>query len=446
MSKLVILGAAESGIGAAVLGKKKGYEVFVSDYGKIKDSYRSVLDKHGLEYEQGGHTEDRILAADIIVKSPGIRNDAPIVKKAIEKGIPIQSEIEFACKYTNAKYICITGSNGKTTTTELTYKILREAGYNVGLGGNIGKSFALQVAEDSFDYYVLELSSFQLDNMYDFRADVAVLMNITPDHLDRYDYKMENYADSKFRITQNQRPGDAFIYYAEDPVTMQQMGKYSFNQKLLPFSLTDKPEDGAHYFEGGNLVVSANGNDTEIQADGFKLMGRHNRCNIMAATLAAMHIGIPASQIKKSIDTFMPLEHRVEPCGVVDGVSWVNDSKGTNVDSVWYALDTVGDSVVLILGGVDKGNDYSQLYPLVEKKVKAIVAMGVDNAPIHKAFDNMIKVVDVRSMAECISVCKSLATNGDTVLLSPACASFDLFSCYEDRGDQFRAAVKAMLQ
>ncbi len=441
----MILGAAESGIGAAVLGKKMGYDVFVSDYGKIKDSYRQVLDSRGLCYEQGGHSEDRILDADIIVKSPGIRNDAPIVAKAVAKGIPIQSEIEFASKYASAKYICITGSNGKTTTTELTYKILRDAGYNVGLGGNIGKSFALQVAEDSFDYYVLELSSFQLDNMYDFRADVAVLMNITPDHLDRYDYKMENYADSKFRITQNQKPGDAFIYYAEDPVTIEQMAKRTFSQKLLPFSLEAKPASGAHYFQGGNLVVSCQGADTEVSAKDFKLMGRHNRCNIMAATLAAMQVGIPLDKIKQSIDSFMPLEHRVEPCGVVDGVSWINDSKGTNVDSVWYALDTVGDGVVLILGGVDKGNDYSQLYQLVKKKVKAIVAMGVDNAPIHKAFDDMIKVVDVRSMAECIQVCRSLAVPGDTVLLSPACASFDLFSCYEDRGDQFRAAVKAMM-
>ncbi len=446
MSKLVILGAAESGIGAAVLGKKKGYEVFVSDYGKIKDSYRSVLDMRGLDYEQGGHTESRILDADVIVKSPGIRNDAPIVAKAIAKGIPVLSEIEFACKFTNARYVCITGSNGKTTTTELTYKILRDAGFNVGLGGNIGKSFALQVAEDNFDYYVLELSSFQLDNMYNFRADVAVLMNITPDHLDRYEYKMQNYADSKFRIIQNQTPDDAFIYYAEDPVTMEQMAGRQFVQKLMPFSLAGAPKTGAYYPEGGNLLATIGGAATEIQTRDFKLMGRHNRCNIMAATLAAMHLGIPADQIKKSIDSFMPLEHRVEPCGVVDGVSWVNDSKGTNVDSVWYALDTVGGSVVLILGGVDKGNDYSQLYPLVEKKVKAIVAMGIDNAPIHKAFDNMVKVVDVRSMAECISVCRSMAVSGDTVLLSPACASFDLFSCYEDRGDQFRAAVKAMME
>lgn len=443
MSKVVILGAAESGIGAAVLAKKKGYDVFVSDFGKIKDNYLAVLDGHGLRYEQGGHTESMILDADIIVKSPGIRCDAPMVRKAVEKGIPIYSEIEFASRFTNAKYVCITGSNGKTTTTELTYKILREAGLNVGLGGNIGKSFALQVAEDNFDYYVLELSSFQLDNMYDFRADVAVLMNITPDHLDRYEYKMQNYADSKFRITQNQKADDAFIYFAEDPVTMEEMVKRSFSQKLLPFSLSDSNCKGAHFFENGDLCIGA---DVVIPAADFKLKGRHNRCNIMAAALAALQVGISVEQIKKSIDSFMPLEHRVEPCGVVDGVSWINDSKGTNVDSVWYALDTVGDSVILILGGVDKGNDYSQLYDLVKRKVKAIVAMGVDNTPIHKAFDDMIKVVDVRSMAECISTCRGLAAPGDTVLLSPACASFDLFTCYEQRGDMFREAVQDMLK
>ncbi len=446
MSKVVILGAAESGIGAAVLAKKKGYDVFVSDYGKIKENYQAMLDAHGLQYEQGRHTEDMILDADVIVKSPGIRNDAPIVLKAAAKGIPINSEIEFACKFANAKYVCITGSNGKTTTTELTYKILREAGLNVGLGGNIGKSFALQVAEDNFDYYVLELSSFQLDNMYDFRADVAVLMNITPDHLDRYDYKMQNYTDSKFRITQNQRPEDAFIYFAEDPVTSAEMGRRTFQQKVLPFSLSAGQRPGACYMEGGDLCISADGKDIVIPSAGFQLKGRHNRCNIMAAALAALQVGIQPGQIQKSIDTFMPLEHRVEPCGVVDGVSWINDSKGTNVDSVWYALDTVSPGVVLILGGVDKGNDYSQLYDLVRQKVKVIVAMGVDNTPIHVAFDSMIRVVDVRSMAECISTCRALAAPGDTVLLSPACASFDLFTCYEQRGEMFREAVQEMLK
>lgn len=446
MSKVVILGAAESGIGAAVLAKKKGYDVFVSDYGKIKDNYKAMLDSYGLAYEQGRHTEDMILDADIIVKSPGIRDDAPIVKKAAAKGIPINSEIEFAHKFANAKYVCITGSNGKTTTTGLTYKILREAGLNVGLGGNIGKSFALQVAEDNFDYYVLELSSFQLDNMYDFRADVAVLMNITPDHLDRYQYKMQNYTNSKFRITQNQRPGDAFIYFAEDPVTVEEMRKRTFQQKVVPFSIKSQPSPGAHYFEGGDLCISANGNNIVIPSSGFQLKGRHNRCNIMAAALAALHVGISPDQIRKSIETFKPLEHRVEPCGIVDGVSWINDSKGTNVDSVWYALDTVNPGVVLILGGVDKGNDYSQLYDLVRQKVKVIVAMGVDNAPIHAAFDNMIKVVDVHSMDECISTCRALASHGDTVLLSPACASFDLFTCYEQRGDMFREAVHRMMK
>ncbi|MCQ2251838.1 MAG: UDP-N-acetylmuramoyl-L-alanine--D-glutamate ligase [Bacteroidales bacterium] len=448
MSRIVILGAAESGIGAAILAKKKGHDVFVSDYGKIKDNYRSILDSNSLPYEQGGHTESLILNADEVIKSPGIKNDAPIIKKVAAKGIPVISEIEFAARYTNAKFVCITGSNGKTTTTELVYRIFKDAGCNVAMGGNVGKSFALQVAENNsdYDYYVLELSSFQLDNMYDFRADVAILMNVTPDHLDRYDFKMQNYTDSKFRITQNQKPDDVFIYYAEDPVTKAEIGKRKFQQRVCPFSLETENGMAASFFANSDLRISYGAQDTVIPSAGFKLMGRHNRCNIMAASLAATHCGIPAESIKKSIDSFMPLEHRVEPAGTVDGVKYVNDSKGTNVDSVWYALDTVGDGVILILGGVDKGNDYSQLYPLVDKKVKAIVAMGVDNTPIHKAFDGRRPVYDVRSMAECIAKSRELAQPGDTVLLSPACASFDLFSCYEDRGEQFKEAVRKMME
>lgn len=445
MSRIVILGAAESGIGAAILAKKKGHDVFVSDYGKIKDNYLKTLDSYGLQYEQGGHTESLILNADEVIKSPGIREDAPIILKVKAKNIPVISEIEFAARYTSAKFVCITGSNGKTTTTELTYHILKSAGKSVAMAGNVGKSFALQVAESEsdFDYYVLELSSFQLDNMYKFRADVAVLMNVTPDHLDRYEFKMQNYTDSKFRITQNQGPDDVFIYFAEDPVTKAEVDKRTFSQQLCPFSLED--ETVTHYFAQGDLVVSYNEREFLIPSGKFQLKGRHNRCNIMAATLSAMHCGIDIDVILQAVNSFAPLEHRVEPAGEVDGVKYVNDSKGTNVDSVWYALDTVDDGVILILGGVDKGNDYSQLYPLVDSKVKAIVAMGVDNAPIHKAFDGRKPVYDVRSMAECISKCRQLASSGDTVLLSPACASFDLFTCYEDRGEQFKDAVKAMM-
>ena len=447
MSKLVVLGAGESGVGAAVLAKQKGWDVFVSDYGKIKPQYAKILEDNGIQYEQGGHTETLILDANEVVKSPGIKNDAPIVCKLVDAGIPVVSEIEFAARYTKAKFICITGSNGKTTTTELTYSILKKAGYDVAMAGNVGNSLAMLVAGDhDYEYYVLELSSFQLDNMYDFHAHVAVLTNITPDHLDRYDFKMQNYADSKMRIVRNQGKDDLFVYFADDPISSAEVAKRKFEQKVMSFSIAREQKLGAYFpNDDGYMVVRNVYLDYAYPCIGFKLRGRHNRCNIMAATLAAMHVGVHIDNILKYVAEFAPLEHRVEPVGVVDGVKYVNDSKGTNVDAVWYALDTVDSGVVLILGGVDKGNDYSQLYELVDKKVKAIVAMGVDNAPIHAAFDGRKKIVDVRSMAECIEVCRSLATEGDTVLLSPACASFDLFTCYEDRGEQFREAVKKMM-
>ena len=348
------------------------------------------------------------------------------------------------------KKVAITGSNGKTTTTELTYSILKKAGYDVAMAGNVGNSLAMLVAGDhDYEYYVLELSSFQLDNMYDFHAHVAVVTNITPDHLDRYGFKMQNYVDSKMRIIRNQGEGDLFVFFVDDPILYDEVKKRkgTFKQKVMVFSLEKEPINGALFPEDDGYMLYSNGYIARANpCIGFQLRGRHNRCNIMAATLACCHVGVPFDKVLEFVKEFAPLEHRVEPCGEVDGVHYVNDSKGTNVDAVWYALDAVGDSVILILGGVDKGNDYSQLYDSVDKKVKAIVAMGIDNAPIHKAFDGRKKIVDVRSMAECIDACRSLATAGDTVLLSPACASFDLFTCYEDRGEQFKAAVQKLMQ
>ncbi len=449
MGKLVVLGAGESGVGAAVLAKKKGFEVFVSDYGTIKPQYVKMLEDNNIKYEQGGHTESKILDASEVVKSPGIKNDAPIVLKLVAANIPVISEIEFAARYTDAKFICITGSNGKTTTTELTYSVLKKAGYDVAMAGNVGNSLAMLVAGDhDYKYYVLELSSFQLDNMYDFHAHVAVVTNITPDHLDRYDFKMQNYVDSKMRIIRNQGEGDMFAFFVDDPILYGEVKKRkgTFKQKVMAFSLEHEPINGALFPEDeGYFLYSRGYLARAIHCMGFKLRGRHNRCNIMAAVLACCHVGVDFETVLDYVKDFAPLEHRVEPCGEVDGVKYVNDSKGTNVDAVWYALDAVGDSVVLILGGVDKGNDYSQLYDIVDKKVKAIVAMGVDNTPIHKAFDGRKKIVDVSSMAECIEACRSLAAEGDTVLLSPACASFDLFTCYEDRGEQFKEAVRKMM-
>lgn len=450
MSRIVVLGAGESGVGAAILAQKKGFEVFVSDFGTIKPQYIKMLEDNGIQYEQGGHTESEILNANEVIKSPGIRNDAPIILKLVAANIPVISEIEFAARYTNAKFVCITGSNGKTTTTELTYSILKKAGYDVAMAGNVGNSLAMLVAGDhDYEYYVLELSSFQLDNMYDFHAHVAVVTNITPDHLDRYGFKMQNYVDSKMRIIRNQGEGDLFVFFVDDPILYDEVKKRkgTFKQKVMVFSLEKEPINGALFPEDDGYMLYSNGYIARANpCIGFQLRGRHNRCNIMAATLACCHVGVPFDKVLEFVKEFAPLEHRVEPCGEVDGVHYVNDSKGTNVDAVWYALDAVGDSVILILGGVDKGNDYSQLYDIVDKKVKAIVAMGIDNAPIHKAFDGRKKIVDVLSMAECIDACRSLATAGDTVLLSPACASFDLFTCYEDRGEQFKAAVQKLMQ
>ena len=443
MKRIVVLGAAESGAGAAVLAKKKEFDVFVSDMSAIKDKYKEQLDQHGIEWEEGQHTEARILAADEVIKSPGIPDTAPIIQKLKAQGTPIISEIEFAGRYTHAKMICITGSNGKTTTTSLIYHILKGAGYNVGLAGNIGRSLALQVAEENFDYYVIELSSFQLDNMYDFRADIAVLMNITPDHLDRYDFKMQNYVDAKMRITRNQRPEDAFIFWNDDPIVRHELEKYDLKARLYPFSEFHET-DAIAYIEDQEYVIERP-TPFNMEQEELALTGKHNLYNSLAAGITADIAGVSNEEIRRGLMSFTGVEHRLEKAGRVRGVDFVNDSKATNVDACWYALESMKQPTILILGGVDKGNDYSQLYELVEKKCKGLVFLGVDNKKLHDAFDRFgLPTVDVRSMPDCIAACMSMAQPGDCVLLSPCCASFDLFKNMEDRGEQFKECVKKL--
>jgi UDP-N-acetylmuramoylalanine--D-glutamate ligase len=441
---IVILGAAESGVGAAYLAQQQGYEVFVSDFGKIDGHYKQQLADWNIRFEEGGHSEDEILKAGEVIKSPGIPDKAPIVKKIKEKGIPILSEIEFAGRYCDAKIIGITGSNGKTTTTSLTYYILKKAGLNVGLAGNIGKSFAYQVATEKFDTYVLELSSFMLDDMHRFKTDIAVLLNITPDHLDRYDYKLENYAASKFRITQNQTPNDVFIYCADDPETIKGMEGRNFTARQLPFSITKRIEAGA-YLEKDNIVINTHQEHFEMSITELALQGKHNVYNSMASGIVARVLEIRNETIREGMATFKNIEHRLESVGKISGISFINDSKATNVNSTWYALESMSNDVILILGGVDKGNDYSMLKDLVKQKVKAIVCLGKDVQRIHDAFEDVTEViVNALSMEEAVTTSYHLATKGDTVLLSPACASFDLFKNYEDRGDQFKQAVKEL--
>ncbi len=441
--RLVVLGGGESGAGAAVLGKAKGLDVWLSDAGTIGQKYKDLLDKHGVAWEEGGHTAHKILNADEIVKSPGIPDTAPMVAQAIARGIPIISEIEFAGRYTTAKMVCITGSNGKTTTTKLTYHILKKAGLNVGLAGNVGQSLALQVATDPRDVYVIELSSFQLDNMYDFKANVAVLLNITPDHLDRYDYKMENYAAAKFRITRNQTSEDCFIYWQDDPVLMAQLRRHHLESRLLPFSAIEGAKGCAATLNGGTVQFDIDGDRWDIPRDQLSLKGIHNVYNSMAAGLSAQVLDIRKDVIREALADFEAVPHRLEYVDTVDGVRYINDSKATNVDACWYALDSVNEPCVLILGGIDKGNDYSQIEPLVKDKVTAIVCLGKDNAKLHGFFDGKVAVVaDAGSMTECMDKCRSLATPGTTVLLSPCCASFDLFNGMADRGNQFKEYVK----
>ena len=443
MNRIVVLGAGESGAGAAVLAKKEGFDVFVSDMSKIADKYKKLLDDHQIAWEEGQHTEERILAADEIIKSPGIPDKAPMVAKAIEKGIPIISEIEFAGRYTQSKMICITGSNGKTTTTSLIYHIFRQAGYDAGLAGNIGRSLALQVAEDPHEYYIIELSSFQLDNMYKFRANIAILLNITPDHLDRYDNKMQNYTDAKMRIIQNQTPQDAFIYWADDPIISEELKKYDIKAVLCPFS--DVKKNGViGYIEEGQYKLEYP-TPFNMEQESLSLTGRHNMYNSLAAGLAANIAGIKKEDIRRSLSDFPGVEHRLEKVCDVRGVHYVNDSKATNVDACWYALESMKTKVVLIVGGKDKGNDYSPLMPLIKEKCSALVYLGADNQKLHDNFDQLgIPVRDTHSMKECMQACYELAQPGETVLLSPCCASFDLFKNMEDRGEQFKAIARSL--
>ena len=443
MKRIVVLGAGESGAGAAVLAKKKGFDVFVSDMSKIADKYKHLMDDHGIEWEEGQHTEEKILSADEIVKSPGIPDKAPMVAKAIAKGIHIISEIEFAGRYTNSKMICITGSNGKTTTTSLIYHIFRQAGYDAGLAGNIGHSLALQVAESPHEYYIIELSSFQLDNMYDFRANIAILLNITPDHLDRYDNSMQNYTDAKMRIIQNQTPQDAFIYWADDPIISKELKKYDIKAVQCPFSALKK-NGVIGYMEEGQYKLEYP-TPFNMEQESLSLTGRHNIYNSLAAGLAANIAGIKKESIRKALSDFPGVEHRLEKVCEVRGVHYVNDSKATNVDACWYALDSMTTKVVLIVGGKDKGNDYEPLKPLIREKCSALVYLGADNQKLHDNFDAMgIPVRDTHSMKECMAACYELAQPGETVLLSPCCASFDLFKNMEDRGEQFKEIARSL--
>ena len=444
MKRIIILGAGESGAGAAVLAKVKGFETFVSDTSAIKPHYKELLDRYGIEWEEGHHSEERILQADEVVKSPGIPCDAPLILKLREKQIPVISEIEFAGRYTDAKMICITGSNGKTTTTSLIYHILKSAGLNVGLAGNIGSSLALQVATEQHDYYVIELSSFQLDNMYDFRANIAVLMNITPDHLDRYGYEMQNYVDAKFRITQNQTEEDAFIFWNDDPIIRRELEKHGLKAHLYPFAAV-KEQGVIAYVEDGQMKI-----DQPIafnmEQEELALRGTHNLYNSMAAGISANLAGVKKEDIRQALSDFKGVEHRLEKVCDVGGVHFINDSKATNVNSCWYALQSMTTKTVLILGGKDKGNDYTEIEELVREKCSALVYLGLHNEKLHAFFDPMgLPVAEVQTgMKDAVKAAYQLAQPGETVLLSPCCASFDLFKSYEDRGDQFKQYVRSL--
>lgn len=441
MKRIVILGAGESGAGAAVLAKKEGFDVFVSDMSKINDKYKKILDDHNIEWEEGHHTEEKILNASEIIKSPGIPKEAPMIKKVMEKGIHIISEIEFASRYTTSKMVCITGSNGKTTTTSLIYHIFKEAGYDAGLAGNIGKSLALQVAEDPHEYYIIELSSFQLDNMYDFHANIAILLNITPDHLDRYDFCMQNYVDAKMRIIQNQTENDSFIYWNDDPIIKKELEKYDIKAIVFPFS--ELKENGSiGYIEEGKYIIEKP-TPFNMEQEELSLSGKHNIYNSLAAGIATNIAGIKKEVIRKSLSDFPGVEHRLEKVTKVGGVQYINDSKATNVDACWYALESMKTPTILIIGGKDKGNDYDAIKPLVKEKCVGLVYLGADNKKLHDNFDNIgIPVRDTHSMKECVEACYEMAKPGDTVLLSPCCASFDLFKNMEDRGEQFKTLVR----
>jgi len=444
MQRIVILGSGESGVGAAVLAHLKGFEIFVSDSGKIKDYYKEILNNYNIAFEEGQHTKELILDAHEIIKSPGIPDKAEIVLKIREAGISIISEIEFAGRYTSAYKICITGSNGKTTTSSLIYHMMKKAGMNVGLAGNIGRSFAMQVATENFDYYVLEISNFQLDDMYEFKADIAILLNITPDHLDRYDYDLQKYIDSKFRITQNLTEEDFFIYCSDDDLTIREMEKIVTRAKQLPMTLKDQQLKGA-YVRNNFINIEFDNIDFSMSLDELSLKGRHNAYNSMAAGITGSALKIRKEIIRESLMDFKGVEHRLEYVVKVNGIEFINDSKATNVNSVWYALECIPNNVIWIAGGTDKGNNYKELYELVQKKVKAMVCLGKDNTKLHKSFDGMVDaIVDASSMQEAVKAAYHLAKGGETVLLSPACASFDLFDNYEDRGRQFKKFVKEL--
>ena len=441
--RLVILGGGESGVGTAILGKKKGYDVFVSDFGKIKGNYKEVLLINGIEWEDEKHTEDLILNADVVMKSPGIPEKSPIVKKLREKGVPVMSEIEFAAPFTNATIIGITGSNGKTTTTMLTHHLLKSAGLNAGIGGNIGKSFAWQVADNKYDSYVLELSSFQLDGIKDFKPHIAIITNISPDHLDRYDYKYENYIDSKFRITMNQTEDDYLIYDADDEAIEQWLKTHTTKAKLIPFSLTKTFNEGAYINKDNKMEIKISQDEFTMDTEHIALEGKHNMKNAMAATSVAKLMQIRKATIRESLSNFQGVEHRLEKVLKIQNVQYINDSKATNVNATFFALDSMNTPTVWIVGGVDKGNDYNELMSLVREKVKAIICLGVDNKKIIDVFGNVVDImVEVDNMNDAVKMAQRLTEKGDSVLLSPACASFDLFESYEDRGNQFKQAVK----
>ena len=442
MSRVVVLGGGESGVGSAVLAKVKGFDVFLSDMGKISEKYVDVLNQWEIPFEQGCHTEDLILNADEVIKSPGIPSTAAMVQKIEEKGVNIISEIEFAGRYDSAKKVCITGSNGKTTTTSLIYHLLKQAGLNVGLGGNIGQSYAYQVATEKFDIYVLELSSFQLDNVYDFKADIAIITNITPDHLDRYGYNMENYVKSKFRITRNMDKDDCFIFCSDDEITINHLNKIVVKAQQLPFTQKGQVEQGA-FVQDDRIIVRYKEQECDMFLQELALGGKHNVYNSMAAAIAAKAMDIANEDIREGLATFQAVEHRLEKVMSIKDVLYINDSKATNVDAAWYALECQTKPVVWIVGGTDKGNDYSTLVPLAKEKVKAIICMGLDNTKIHDAFEDIVpKMYDVTSAQDAVQTAHKIAQSGDVVLLSPCCASFDLFKNYEDRGRQFKEAVR----
>lgn len=439
--RLVILGGGESGVGAALLGKKQGFEVFLSDRGNLKEEYKNTLIENSIEFEEGFHTEEKILNADLVVKSPGIPKKADLILQLSSKNIPVVSEIEFASRYTDAKIIAITGSNGKTTTTSLVYHILTQAGLNVGLGGNIGKSFAQLVVDDVYDYYVLEISSFQLDDVMTFKPYIAILLNITPDHLDQYDYKLELYARSKFKITENQTHEDYFVYNFDDDTTVDLLKEINTNAKKIPYSMDTEMQDGT-YADDSTIHVNYP-DELKLSISEFSLRGRHNVANTMAAATAANILKIRKDTIKRSLSDFTAVEHRLETVLKIGGIEFINDSKATNVNATYYALESMNAQTVWIVGGTDKGNDYSDLIPLVKKKVRAIVCLGLDNSKIVATFEGLVdNIVETQSMQDAVRAAYMLGKKGDTVLLSPACASFDLFKNYEDRGNQFKKEIK----